>query len=103
MTSDQLPVISKNLMKPKNNKPKLNLILSLAESLAFVWSQWWQQKYPLWIFLGLCLNLIIAPAVLAASNGNLDRVNAYAIGLLGLVTLALAVYLFAVILQPERF
>jgi len=52
------------------------------------------------LFLGLCLNLAIAPTV---PDGAIERGTAYAIGLLGIVTLGLAVYLFAVILQPERF
>jgi len=55
------------------------------------------------LFLGLCLNLAIAPTVLAMTDGGIERGTAYAIGLLGIVTLGLAVYLFAVILQPERF
>jgi|GEM_PF-1317300 len=52
---------------------------------------------------GLLLNLAIAPAVYAASNSNLDRSTAYAIGLLLVLVLALAAYLTIVILQPERF
>ncbi|NJO93230.1 MAG: K(+)-transporting ATPase subunit F [Hydrococcus sp. RM1_1_31] len=83
---------------------KLNFFSSLNyDFIVFLLSEGRRRKYPLWLFLGLCANLIVAPAVLAASDGNIDRTNAYAIGLLGIVTLALAVYLFAVILQPERF
>ncbi len=66
-------------------------------------NSWWRLKPPLWIFLGLCFNLVIAPMVLATNNSNLTRGNAYAIGLLGIVTLGLVVYLFVVIFQPERF
>jgi len=62
-----------------------------------------KHRHPIWILLALCLNLAIAPAVLAATQGTVDRGTAYAIGLLGMVTLGLAIYLFAVILQPERF
>jgi K+-transporting ATPase KdpF subunit len=58
---------------------------------------------PLKLFLALLLNLVIAPTVLAATGGTVSRMNAYAIGLLGLVTLGLAVYLMMVMLQPERF
>lgn len=83
---------------------KLNFFSSFnSDFFYFLLSEGRRRKYPLWLFLGICANLIIAPAVFAATNGNLDRTNAYAIGLLGIVTLALAVYLFAVILQPERF
>jgi K+-transporting ATPase KdpF subunit len=83
---------------------KFNFFSSVnSDFFDFLFSEGRRRKYPLWLFLGLCANLIVAPAVLAATNGNLDRTNAYAIGLLGIVTLALAVYLFAVILQPERF
>jgi K+-transporting ATPase KdpF subunit len=78
-------------------------LLDLREAIAFVWSQWRSQKIPLVIFIGLCLNLIIAPVVYAAADGVLERRSAWALGILGLVTLALAVYLFVVVFQPERF
>ena len=61
------------------------------------------RSVPLKLFLALCLNLVIAPAVNAASGGTISRPQAYAIGLLGLVTLGLAIYLMMVMLQPERF
>lgn len=75
----------------------------LIEYTSFLFSQWQRRPVPCQIFLLLCLNLILAPAVQAASEGNLSRFNAYALGLLGLVTVGLAVYLFVVIFQPERF
>jgi len=46
---------------------------------------------------------VIAPAVYAATGDEITRKAAYALGILGLVILGLAIYLFAVILQPERF
>jgi K+-transporting ATPase KdpF subunit len=55
------------------------------------------------IFLALCLNVVIAPAVLAATGGTITHGNAYAIGLLVLVIIGLAIYLMAVMLQPQRF
>lgn len=55
------------------------------------------------LFLALCLNLAMAPAVWATTNGTIARSTAYAIGLLGLVVIGLAGYLFFVIFQPERF
>ncbi|MBR8828434.1 MAG: potassium-transporting ATPase subunit F [Gomphosphaeria aponina SAG 52.96 = DSM 107014] len=61
------------------------------------------QKMPLLLFLGLLLNVAIAPGVYAASNGDLNRSNAYAIGLLGIVIFGLAIYLALVIMQPEKF
>lgn len=79
-----------------------HLSSQLTESRSFLRSQWQKRPLPLQLFLLLCLNLIIAPAVQAAAGG-VTRGNAYALGLLGLVTLGLAVYLFVVILQPERF
>ncbi len=75
----------------------------VAEGISFVWSQWRRQKLPLVIFVLLCLNLVIAPAVYAAADGGLERRYAYTIGVLYLVTLGLAVYLFVVVFQPERF
>ncbi|MFE4107989.1 potassium-transporting ATPase subunit F [Almyronema epifaneia] len=54
------------------------------------------------IFIALCLNLAIAPALYAATD-SLSRGNAYALGLLGLVVVGLAAYLTTVILKPEKF
>ena len=77
--------------------------VDMAEEISFVWCQWRKQRLPLAIFLVLCLNLAIAPVVYAAADGALERRYAYAIGVLYLVTLGLAVYLFVVVFQPERF
>ena len=61
------------------------------------------KKLPLY-FLGILgINLIIAPLVQASTGGLLSRGQSYALGLLGLVTLSLFVYLFVVIFQPEKF
>ncbi|WP_009633418.1 K(+)-transporting ATPase subunit F [Synechocystis sp. PCC 7509] len=65
--------------------------------------EWRRQKMPLFAFLLLCLNLVIAPAVYAASSGALERRHAYALGILGLLTFGLVIYLFVVVFQPERF
>lgn len=62
-----------------------------------------RQKLPLSLFLALCLNLILAPAVLAAANGELLRHQAYWLALLGLATVAIAIYLFVVMFVPEKF
>lgn len=60
------------------------------------------KKIPLY-FLGVfALNLILSPLV-QASTGGFSRGQSYALGLLGLVTLSLFVYLFVVIFQPEKF
>lgn len=76
---------------------------NLLESIAFLANNARQQKLPSWLFVALCFNVILAPVVLAASDGAVNRGNAYALGLLGLVTVSLGIYLFVVILQPERF
>jgi K+-transporting ATPase KdpF subunit len=60
-------------------------------------------RIPIAIFILLCINVLIAPVVYAAADSALERGNAYALGLLGLVTLGLVVYLFVVVFQPERF
>jgi len=61
-----------------------------------------RSRIALGLFMALCLNLAIAPALYAATD-NLARGNAYALGLLGLVVIGLAAYLTAVILKPEKF
>jgi K+-transporting ATPase KdpF subunit len=65
--------------------------------------QWKRNPLPIQLFLLLCLNLLIAPAVDAATGEEITRKAAYALGILGIVTLGLAMYLFVVIFQPERF
>lgn len=79
------------------------MLADVVEGIAFVRSQWRRQQLPLGIFLMLCLNLVVAPAVYAAVGGQLERRHAYAVGVLSLVTLGLCVYLFVVVFQPERF
>jgi K+-transporting ATPase KdpF subunit len=57
-------------------------------------------RYLLW---SSAINLVLAPVVYAATGGTISREQSYALGLLGVVTLALSIYLFAVIFQPEKF
>jgi K+-transporting ATPase KdpF subunit len=66
-------------------------------------NQWRRRPLHLQLFLLLCFNLVLAPAVKAASRIELAPGQAYAITLLGLVTLGVSIYLFVVIFQPERF
>ena len=80
-----------------------NFSRTAAEEIAEIWAEWRRQKLPLYLFLGLCFNLILAPAVYAAASSELDRTQAWALGLLGLATLALSVYIFFVMFVPERF
>lgn len=77
--------------------------VSAIASVTQIWSEWRRQKLPLYLFLGLCFNLVLAPAVFAATGGDLSRTQAYWLAALGLVTVALAVYLFFVMFVPERF
>ncbi|MBI4782884.1 MAG: potassium-transporting ATPase subunit F [Oscillatoriophycideae cyanobacterium NC_groundwater_1537_Pr4_S-0.65um_50_18] len=64
---------------------------------------WHRRKLPTYLFLALCSNTLFAPAVLAATGGELDRLQAWALTLLGVATVALSAYLFAVMFQPEKF
>ncbi|HEY9633690.1 MAG TPA: K(+)-transporting ATPase subunit F [Coleofasciculaceae cyanobacterium] len=75
----------------------------LSETGELMREQWKSNPLPIQLFLLLCLNLLIAPAVDAATGPEITRKAAYALGILGIVTIGLAIYLFAVILQPERF
>lgn len=79
------------------------LPMNFIQTFSNIESQWRRYKLPLTIFIGLCLNLIIAPVVYAAADGTLERRSAWAIGILGGVTLAIVIYLFLVVFQPERF
>ncbi|HIK13533.1 MAG TPA: K(+)-transporting ATPase subunit F [Oscillatoriaceae cyanobacterium M33_DOE_052] len=55
------------------------------------------------ILLVMCLNLALAPAVLAATGAQISRSQAYSIAALGLLTFGLGAYLVFVIFQPEKF
>lgn len=80
-----------------------NLPKNLSEVIEIVQEQWKRNPLPIQLFLLLCLNLAIAPAVDAATGAEITRKAAYALGVLGIVTLGLSIYLFVVIFQPERF
>jgi len=84
-------------------KPSLPTTTQPLEEITEIWSEWRRQKLPLYLFLALCFNLILAPVVYAASGNELTRTQSWALGLLGLGTVALAVYLFFVMFAPERF
>jgi K+-transporting ATPase KdpF subunit len=80
-----------------------SLSSEFSEVMELVGEQWQKNPLPIQIFLLLCLNLLIAPAVDAATGAEITRKAAYALGLLGMVILGLSIYLFVVIFQPERF
>lgn len=75
----------------------------VAEGINLAIAHLRRRPLPLQLFLLLCLNLIIAPAVYAATDAGISKLQSWAIGLLGLVTVGLTVYLFVVVFQPERF
>lgn len=77
--------------------------VELIDGVELLQEQWKRNPLPIGIFLMMCLNLVIAPAVYASAGEAITRKAAWAIGILTLVILGLAIYLFAVILQPERF
>jgi K+-transporting ATPase KdpF subunit len=63
----------------------------------------YHRKLAIYFLTILGLNLIVSPLVQASTGGILSRGQSYALGLLGLVTVSLFIYLFVVIFQPERF
>jgi K+-transporting ATPase KdpF subunit len=64
---------------------------------------WHRHPIPVQLFLIMCFNLIIAPAVYAAADESLTKKAAWGLSLLGLAIVGLAVYLIVVIFQPEKF
>ncbi|NJK66280.1 MAG: K(+)-transporting ATPase subunit F [Richelia sp. CSU_2_1] len=76
---------------------------NFQEAIELAQMLWQRHPIPVQIFLVMCINLIIAPAVYAAADEDLTRKAAWGLSLLGLVIVGLAVYLFVVIFQPERF
>lgn len=66
-------------------------------------ADWRRHKLPLYLFLGICFNLVVAPIVYATTTNELSRSQAWSLGLLGLGTVALSIYLFFVMFVPEKF
>jgi F subunit of K+-transporting ATPase (Potass_KdpF) len=73
------------------------------ESIPELWAEWRRQKLPLYLFLAMCFNLVLAPLVYAATDGALSRSQSWTLGLLGVATVTLSIYLFFVMFVPERF
>ena len=84
-------------------KPSSIILMPFWESSLNLWERWQRSKLPRLLAIGLVFNLMLAPAVAAATGNALSRSQAYALGLLGVGTIALSVYLFVVMFQPERF
>lgn len=95
-------LLLKRVCMKRVKSSSLNTI-KVSETAELFQDQFRRNPLPLWIFFLMVLNLFVAPAVYAASGETLERKAAWAIGLLIFVAIALAVYLFTVILQPERF
>jgi K+-transporting ATPase KdpF subunit len=55
------------------------------------------------LLFSLLINAAIAPVLYATTGTAITRGTAYALGLLGIVILGLAIYLAMVIVQPEKF
>lgn len=90
-----------NSLKP--SLPSLETATQALEAVSEIWFQWRRQKLPMYLFLALCFNLVIAPVVYAVSGNEFSRSQAWPLGLLGLGTAALSVYLFFVMFVPEKF
>ncbi|MBE9090917.1 MAG: potassium-transporting ATPase subunit F [Microcystis sp.] len=56
-----------------------------------------------YIFLNFCLTILFSSIVQASTGSAINRGQAFALTLLGLVAFALFIYLFLVIFVPERF
>ena len=75
----------------------------ISENLVTIWQVWCRRKYPTYLFLALCFNLVLASTVLAATGDTYSRPQIYALGILGIGTVCLSIYLFVVMFEPERF
>ncbi|NJL61582.1 MAG: K(+)-transporting ATPase subunit F [Methylacidiphilales bacterium] len=78
-----------------------DLVTDLPEIFTLIGRR--NNRIPLSLFLLISFNVLLAPAVQAAAPGEMQRWQAYTVGILGLVVVALCIYLFVVIFQPERF
>jgi K+-transporting ATPase KdpF subunit len=76
---------------------------SWKSAIAVIQKQGKKHLFPLSLFLWLSSNLLLSPMIYAATGQEISRTTAWAIGLLLLVTIVMAIYLLVVIFQPERF
>lgn len=75
----------------------------ITNEVAELWSAWRRKKAPTYLFLAICLNLVLAPLVYAATDNAMSKSQSWALGLLGLGVVGLSIYLFFVMFVPERF
>jgi K+-transporting ATPase KdpF subunit len=82
----------------------MNTNISLAKQTFFrIIKKFFSRKLPIYFLSILLINLILSPVVYASTKDFLSKGQTYALGLLGLVTFSLFIYLFVVIFQPEKF
>lgn len=82
----------------------MNTNISLAKQTFFtIIKTFFFRKLPIYLLSILLINLILSPLVYASTKDVLSKGQTYALGLLGLVTFSLFIYLFIVIFQPEKF
>jgi hypothetical protein len=82
---------------------KYPISTQVIEDVTEIFTGWRKQKLPLSLFLGMCFNLVFAPVVYGAGGEQFSRTQAWTLGLLGIVTLSLSIYLFFVMFIPEKF
>lgn len=75
----------------------------LQETILDIIIDFSSRKLPVYLLSILLLNLIFSPLVYASTMEAFSKGQSYALGLLGLVTFSLFIYLFVVIFQPEKF
>ena len=80
-------------MKPLRVHILQILLPQILAGIKEIWRQWLKQKLPLYLFLAMCFNLVVAPVVFAATGEQFSHFQAWSLGLLGLVTLSLSTYL----------
>ncbi|MDF5728443.1 MAG: potassium-transporting ATPase subunit F [Rhizonema sp. PD38] len=78
-------------------------IIQALEEVNEISIEWRRHKLPVYLFLAMCFNLVVAPVVYGATDQQFSRTQAWALGLLGLVALSLSIYLFFVMFVPEKF
>jgi K+-transporting ATPase KdpF subunit len=63
----------------------------------------YQRRFTRYLILACLFNLALAPLVQASTGATVSREQSFALGLLIIGTIALSIYLFVVIFQPEKF
>jgi K+-transporting ATPase KdpF subunit len=76
---------------------------TFMQAIAYIFPRWRKQNLLLAIAVIFGLHLLFHPVVYAVTRITVNQTSAWAFRVLAIILVALVIYLFTVIFQPERF